>query len=129
MVVSGANPVAHAASGADSVATHGPVVAFPGPWQFHLLKGAIILVRDQQLDDLTAADKEVDLSLSSTPNRTTLRRLCEQQRAAAARTILLLATWRRDARPQRPRGMAVRSWSHWWSAMSAGAMAMPLPHM
>ncbi|MCL4179570.1 MAG: hypothetical protein KJ072_17715 [Verrucomicrobia bacterium] len=65
------------------------VVGFPGPWQFQLPKGAIILVSDQQLEDLTDPDKEVDLSLSSTPNRTTLRQLCERQRAVGARTIIL----------------------------------------
>ncbi|MBK9137509.1 MAG: hypothetical protein IPM17_01895 [Verrucomicrobia bacterium] len=74
----------------DSFATRAsPVVAFPGPWQFQLPKGAIILVSDQQLEDLTDPDREVDLSLSRTPNRTTLRKLCEQQRAAGARTIIL----------------------------------------
>ncbi|MBE7501750.1 MAG: hypothetical protein HS113_15890 [Verrucomicrobiales bacterium] len=67
----------------------GPVVGFPGPWQFQFPKGAIILVSDQQLEELTDPDREVDLSLSRTPNRTTLRRLCEQQRAAGARTIIL----------------------------------------
>ena len=66
-----------------------PVVSFPGPWQFQLPKGAIILVSDQQLEDLTDPEKEVDLSLTSTPNRTTLRQLCEQQQAAGARTIIL----------------------------------------
>lgn len=67
----------------------GPVVGFPGPWQFQFPKGAIILVSDQQLEDLTGPDREVDLSLSRTPNRTTLRRLCQQQQAAGARTIIL----------------------------------------
>ena len=70
-------------------AAPGPVVRFPGPWQFQLPKGAIILVSDQQLEDLTDPDKELDLSLSSTPNRTTLRKLCEQQQAAGARTLIL----------------------------------------
>lgn len=67
----------------------GAVVAFPGPWQFQLPKGGIILVSDQQLEDLTDPDKEVDLSLSRTPNRTTLRKVCEQQQAAGARTLIL----------------------------------------
>jgi len=67
----------------------GPVVLFPGPWQFQLPKGGIILVSDQQLDDLTDPDKKVDLSLGSTPNRTTLREICEQQQAAGARTVIL----------------------------------------
>ncbi|MEK7678144.1 MAG: hypothetical protein AAB676_20120 [Verrucomicrobiota bacterium] len=66
-----------------------PALTFPGPWTFTLPKGGIILVSDPQLEDLTDADKEVDLSLSATPNRTTLRKLCEQQRAAGAKTIIL----------------------------------------
>jgi hypothetical protein len=66
-----------------------PVVGFPGPWQFQLPKGAIILVSDQQLEDLTDPDKEVDLSLSGTPRWTTLRKICEEQQAAGARTLIL----------------------------------------
>jgi len=65
------------------------VLTFPAQWQFQLPKGAIILVSDQQLDDLTDPDKEIDLSLSSTPNRTSLRRLCEQERARGARVLIL----------------------------------------
>jgi hypothetical protein len=64
-------------------------LTFPGPWQFMLPKGGIILVSDQQLEDLQDPDKEVDLSVSSTPNLTTLRKICEQARAAKARTIIL----------------------------------------
>ncbi len=66
-----------------------PVLTFPAQWGFQLPKGAIILVSDQQLEDLTDPDKEIDLSLSATPNKTTLRRVCEQQRAAGARTLIL----------------------------------------
>lgn len=66
-----------------------PVILHPGPWQFQLPKGSIILVSDQQLEDLTDPDREVDLSLSATPNRTTLRRLCEEQRNAGSRTLIL----------------------------------------
>lgn len=65
------------------------VIRFPGPWQFQLPRGAIILVSDQQLEDLTDPDKEVDLSLSATPDRTTLRRRCEQHQAQGARTMIL----------------------------------------
>src|ERR1041385_3487658 len=56
-----------------------PVTAlkFPGPWQFLLPKPSIILVSDQQLEDLQDPDKEIDLSLSSTPSVTTLRKICE----------------------------------------------------
>jgi hypothetical protein len=65
------------------------LVSFPGPWAFDLPKSSIILVSDQQLEDLQDPDKEVDLSLSPTPNRTTLRRLCAESKAAGARTIIL----------------------------------------
>ena len=54
-----------------------------------LPKGAIILVSDQQLEDLQDPDKEVDLSMSSTPNLTTLRKICEGARAQGASTIIL----------------------------------------
>jgi hypothetical protein len=65
------------------------VVRFPGPWAFGLPKGGIILVNDQQLEDLQDPDREVDLSLSATPQKTTLRRLCEQQQAVGSRTVIL----------------------------------------
>jgi hypothetical protein len=64
-------------------------MTFPGPWQFMLPKAAIILVSDQQLEDLQDPDKEVDLSVSSTPNLTTLRKLCEGAKAQGARTVIL----------------------------------------
>ncbi len=66
-----------------------PVLTFPAQWRFQLPKGAVILVSDQQLEDLTDPDKEIDLSLSSTPNRTTLRRLCEQEQARGSRMLIL----------------------------------------
>jgi hypothetical protein len=66
-----------------------PVLKFPGPWQFSLHKGGIILVSDQQLQDLQDPDKVVDLSLSNTPNPTTLRKICEQTKAAGGRTVIL----------------------------------------
>jgi len=84
----GAWSIARAAVG-DSKSAPDPVLTFPGAWAFGLPKGAIILVSDQQLEDLTDPDREIDLSLSATPNRTTLRRICEQQRSTGARTIIL----------------------------------------
>ena len=62
---------------------------FPGPWQFQLPKPSLILVSDQQLEDLQDPDKELDLSLSSTPNLSSLRKMCEQAKAQGARTIIL----------------------------------------
>ena len=64
-------------------------LTFPGPWQFSVPKGGIILVSDQQLEDLQDPDKEVDLSLSKTPNVTTLRKVCEGAKAQGARTVIL----------------------------------------
>ena len=64
-------------------------LTFPGPWQFSVPKGGIILVSDQQLEDLQDPDKEVDLSLSKTPNVTTLRKICEGAKAQGARTVIL----------------------------------------
>jgi hypothetical protein len=64
-------------------------LTFPGPWQFLLPKASIILVSDQQLEDLQEPDKPVDLSLSSTPNVTTLRKICEGAKAQGARTLIL----------------------------------------
>jgi hypothetical protein len=72
-------------------ARHLPEAAltFPGPWQFSVPKGGIILVSDEQLEDLQDPDKEVDLSLSKTPNVTTLRKVCEEAKAQGARTVIL----------------------------------------
>src|SRR2546427_8176181 len=64
-------------------------LTFPGPWQFLLPKASIILVSDQQLEDLEDPNKPVDLSLSSTPNVTTLRKICEGATAQGARTLIL----------------------------------------
>ena len=66
-----------------------PALKFPGPWQFQIHRGGIILVSDQQLEDLQDPDKIVDLSLSKTPNPTTLRKICEQTKAAGGRTVIL----------------------------------------
>jgi hypothetical protein len=54
-----------------------------------LPKGGIILVSDQQLEDLQDPDKEVDLSMSSAPQLTTLRKICEGAKAQGARTVIL----------------------------------------
>jgi hypothetical protein len=64
-------------------------LAFPGPWAFQRPKPGIILVSDQQLEDLQDPDKAVDLSLSTTPNVTTLRKICESAKAQGARTLIL----------------------------------------
>jgi hypothetical protein len=66
-----------------------PAVLFPAQWSFSFPKGAIILVSDRQLEDLGDPDREIDLSLSSTPDKTTLRRVCEAQKASGARTLIV----------------------------------------
>ena len=80
----------------DKTALPDPALKFPGPWQFSLHKGGIILVSDQQLEDLQDPDKVVDLSLSQTPNPTTLRKICEQTKAAGGRTVILAFDARQD---------------------------------
>src|SRR5664279_4880046 len=67
--------------GAEPAKPPGTALTFPGPWQFMLPKGGIILVSDQQLEDLQDPDKEVDLSMSSAPGLTTLRKICEGAKA------------------------------------------------
>ena len=64
------------------------ILRYPGPWQFQLPKGQIILVTDEQLDELQDPDKQVDLSLGS-PNLTCLRKICEDTRAGGGRTVIL----------------------------------------
>ncbi len=54
-----------------------------------LPKASIILVSDQQLEDLQDPDREVDLSLSTSPNITTLRKVCERAKAQGSRTVIL----------------------------------------
>jgi len=76
-------------AGAEADGLPAQALTYPGPWQFLLPKGGIILVSDQQLEDLQDPDKEVDLSLSSTPNLTTLRKICQGAKAQGARTIIL----------------------------------------
>jgi hypothetical protein len=75
--------------GAESPKLPELALGFPGPWQFSLPKSWIILVSDQQLEDLQDPDRQVDLSTSSTPNLTTLRKVCEGAKAQGARTIIL----------------------------------------
>ena len=82
-------PPAWRAFGAEPSKLPELALTYPGPWQFLLPKAAIILVSDQQLEDLQDPDREVDLSMSSTPNLTTLRKICEGARAQGARTIIL----------------------------------------
>ena len=82
-------PLGRRLFGAESRPHPEAALAFPGPWQFMVPKGAIILVSDQQLEDLQDPDKEVDLSMSSSPHLTTLRKICEETKAQGSRTVIL----------------------------------------
>ena len=77
------------AFGAEAAKLPELALGFPGPWQFAVPKAAIILVSDQQLEDLEDPDREVDLSMSSTPRLTTLRKICEGAKAQGTRTLIL----------------------------------------
>lgn len=89
LVLSATGPVLGASPAAGLSATPSRLLQFPGPWAFQLPKSSIILVSDQQLETLQNPDAEIDLSLSATPNRTTLRQVCQQAKSAGARTIIL----------------------------------------
>ncbi len=82
-------PLGRQMFGAESGRLPDTALTFPGPWRFMLPKGGIILVSDQQLEDLQDPDRELDLSVSSTPNLTTLRKICEGAKAQGARTVIL----------------------------------------
>ena len=66
-----------------------PAVAFPGVWAFDRPKRAIILVADSQLQALTDPDQEVNLSVHTEPNVTTLRKICEEAKSAGVETLVL----------------------------------------
>ena len=67
-----------------------PVLGFEGVWERYLPGRGIILVDDQQLEDLAAdPDREVNLSLNTNAQLTTLRKIREDAKKAGARTIVL----------------------------------------
>ncbi len=65
----------------------GELLQFPGPWAFRLPSAGIILVSDEQLEALQDPDAEVDLTLGTEPNITTLRRICDEASARGVRTL------------------------------------------
>lgn len=67
----------------------GELVSYPGPWAFLLDKAQIIIVRDQDLLDLSDPDTVVDLSLTFEPRRESLRQVCEHARERGQRTLIL----------------------------------------
>ncbi len=66
-----------------------PLIKFSGPWQFHLPKSGIILVRDDELEALCNPDAEINISVTHEPNITTLRKICENARARGVRTLTI----------------------------------------
>lgn len=82
-------PFADPLHGAETRQLPEAALTFPGPWQFSRPRRSIILVSDQQLEDLQDPDKEIDLSISATPNRTTLRKLCAEAKAAGVHTMIV----------------------------------------
>lgn len=82
-------PLSGKAFAAEARALPDAALTFPGPWAFSLPRHSIILVSDQQLEDLQDPDKEIDLSISATPNLTTLRKVCEQAKAQRARALIV----------------------------------------
>ncbi len=67
----------------------GDLVSYPGPWSFMLEKETVILVRDQDLLDLSDPDHIVDLSLTFEPRRESLRQVCARARGRGCRTLIL----------------------------------------
>lgn len=65
------------------------LIAFPGPWEFSLPREGVILVRDDQLIDLTDPEKKIDLGYTGTPNIRSWRDICESAQRRGAKTVLL----------------------------------------
>ncbi|MBO7679401.1 MAG: hypothetical protein J6S75_07005, partial [Thermoguttaceae bacterium] len=67
-----------------------PVLGFEGVWETQRPRRGIILVDDRQLEDLAAdPDREVNLSLNTKAQLTTLRQIREDAKKAGARTVIL----------------------------------------
>jgi len=68
----------------------GELIAYPGPWGFHVPRSGIILVRDDELTTLASnPDKAINLSTGRAPQNESLRQVCEQAQARGARTLIL----------------------------------------
>lgn len=67
----------------------GELVAYPGPWAFDVGKRWIILVADEELVALSDPDRRLNLSLTTEPQVTSLRQICEEGRRVGARTLIL----------------------------------------
>lgn len=65
------------------------LIAFPGPWEFALPREGVILVRDEQLDELTDPDRKVELGITGTSNQRSWRDICQNAQRIGAKTILL----------------------------------------
>jgi hypothetical protein len=67
----------------------GELMAYPGPWAFHLGRAHIILVSDEQLEALSDPDQVVDLSLTYDKREMSLRQLCENAQKHGHRTLII----------------------------------------
>lgn len=67
----------------------GELVSFPGAWSFSIGRSHIIFVSDEQLEALSDPDARVNLSLTTTPQDSSLREVCERAQAAGQRTLIL----------------------------------------
>jgi len=65
------------------------LIAYPGPWEFSLPREGVILVRDEQLDELSDPDRKVELGITGTSRRRSWREICENAQRIGAKTILL----------------------------------------
>lgn len=65
------------------------LIAFPGPWEFALPREGVILVRDEQLDELTDPDRKVELGITGTSSQRSWREICQNAQRIGAKTILL----------------------------------------
>ncbi len=66
-----------------------PIIKYTGPWLFQLPKAHIIIVRDEELRILTDPDKEINISLTTEPHITTLRKICEDAQKRGVRTLVI----------------------------------------
>lgn len=67
----------------------GELVSYPGAWSFQFGKYPIILVSDKELEALADRDKVLNLALGFDKNEISLRKICEQSKAAGQHTVIL----------------------------------------
>jgi hypothetical protein len=69
----------------------GQMAAYPGPWAFDIPRQSIILVRDAELEEMSAdPDKVMDLSCSPSQKwNASLRQICESCKQQGLRTLIV----------------------------------------